>query len=241
MTCPHCHVLASMEIELFFGDTRNLDIYAIGDSYKWIPRKIVQNGGRPENGNLDGEGYAGCPNCQKDFFVKVVVRNDHIKNVSPDTEKAAYISSSDPALPLQVARSVQPKWDPVAYAGTMRKSTHPVSAFFLIDSPAAFSICKQWLSCLEPYGMPGMHASQYFKDVLNIYQAGSKVINFDYEFNLLWQNKEFPGRLRCHFFDKQQYEIELWLPGALANEIADKFKDGHEGFFCAFMPPAFYD
>lgn len=89
--------------------------------------------------------------------------------------------------------------------------------------------------------MPDMENSQYFKDVREIYESGKVVINFDYDFPLTWQGKEYPEKLRCHFLDKGRYEIELWLPGVVANEVADQFKDGHDGFFCAFMSHAFYD
>lgn len=132
-------------------------------------------------------------------------------------------------------------WDPIAYAKEMRKSTSPVSAFFLLDSLEAISKCIQWLSLLKSYNMPGMEHSQYFDDVREIYESGKHIINFDYDFKLYWENKELPALLRCHFVDKGRYEIELWLPGVIANNVADKFKDGCEGFFCAFMPPAFYD
>ena len=132
-------------------------------------------------------------------------------------------------------------WDPIAYAEKMRKSISPVSAFFLIDSLQAISECEQWLAQLKSYGMPGMEDVQYFRDVREIYESGKCVINFDYEFKLRWENKEFSALLRCHFVAREKYEIELWLPGVLANEIADKLKDGYQGFFCAFMPPAFYD
>ncbi len=139
------------------------------------------------------------------------------------------------------SQNKQEKWDPMAYAEEMRKSTFPVSAFFLIDSQAALSRCQQWLSHLEPYGMPSMEGSRYFNDVREIYQASRKVVNFDFDFKLHWQDTEFHGLLRCHFIDKGKYEIELWLPGVLANELGDRFQDGHTGFFCAFMPPGFYD
>jgi hypothetical protein len=113
--------------------------------------------------------------------------------------------------------------------------------FFLIDSLQAISTCKQWLSLLGAYNMPGVEDSPYFDSVREIYESGKKALNFDYSFKLLWENQEYGAVLRCHFFDKGQYEIELCLPGVIANEIADRFKDGHEGFWCAFMPPAFYD
>ena len=67
-------------------------------------------------------------------------------------------------------------WDPVAYAETMKKSTLPVSAFFLIDSPDAFLKCKQWLALLKLYDMPDLEHSKYFGDVREIYEAGREVI-----------------------------------------------------------------
>jgi predicted regulator of Ras-like GTPase activity (Roadblock/LC7/MglB family) len=94
LTCPHCHKTADVEIELSFGDTRAMDDCSIGDPYKWIPQKAVQNGGRPEKGDLDGEGYGECPSCHRDFFVKVFVRRDIINGVEVDFEKSGYISPS---------------------------------------------------------------------------------------------------------------------------------------------------
>jgi hypothetical protein len=92
MDCPRCHGSALMEIELSFGDTRNLHQYEIGDRYEWLPLKAPQNGGRPENGNLDGEGYVECPLCERDFFVKVQVRADTIQLVEVDSSKAPYVA-----------------------------------------------------------------------------------------------------------------------------------------------------
>jgi hypothetical protein len=132
-------------------------------------------------------------------------------------------------------------WDPDAFAEEMKRSTSPVSAFFLIDSLEAISKCIEWLSLLRAYHMSSMEDSPYFKSVREIYMSGRNVVNFDYDFTLVWENDEYPAMLRCHSVDKVRYEIELWLPGVIANDVADIFKDGREGFFCAFMPPAFYD
>jgi hypothetical protein len=95
ITCLHCNALVDVEIELRFGNTLRMEKFVIGDYYRWVSGKPVQNGGRPEKGNLEGEGYAECPNCRRDFFVKVMVREDKLESVKPDTEKAAYIQSSD--------------------------------------------------------------------------------------------------------------------------------------------------
>lgn len=85
MTCPFCEKSARSEIDMYFGNTVFMETFAPGDEYKWAPRKAVQNGGRPENGDIDGEGYTECPECHQGYYVKVIVRNDRIKRVVPDT------------------------------------------------------------------------------------------------------------------------------------------------------------
>ena len=149
-----------------------------------------------------------------------------------------------PAPPVQPSKPPgrrKTSWDPSVFAEHNRKSTSLVSAFFLIDSLEAISKCIQWLALLKPYNLPDMEHSQYFNEVREIYESNREVINFDREFKVYWENKELQAFLRCHFFDKGRYEIELLLPGVIANEVADKFKDGREGFLYGFMPPQFYD
>jgi hypothetical protein len=89
--------------------------------------------------------------------------------------------------------------------------------------------------------MPNMEDSPYFNSVREIYESGREVINFDDEFRVLWEDKDYQGLLRCHFVDKGRYEIELILPGVVLNSVADQLGDGREKFFCAFLPPAYYD
>ena len=145
------------------------------------------------------------------------------------------------AEPKKPSVWTKPSWDVGVFTEHNRKSTSLVSAFFLIDSRNAISKCIQWLSLLKSYNMPDMEDSKYFNKVREIYELDQRVLNFDYEFILIWRNKELQAFLRCHFIEKGKYEIELLLPGVIADEISDKFKDGKEGFCCAFMPPMFYD
>ena len=88
--CPRCGVQSATDIYCYFGRKWLLE-YRLGDTYAWVERKMPHNGGRPEGGDLDGEGYAECPACHKDFFVKVHVRADVIEGVSPDAERQGYI------------------------------------------------------------------------------------------------------------------------------------------------------
>lgn len=88
--CPRCGEESEMEVELYFG-FRNLIEYKIGEKVKWIPLKAIQNGGRPNNGNLNSEGYAECPKCKKDFFVIVHIKGDVIESLEADLDKKPYI------------------------------------------------------------------------------------------------------------------------------------------------------
>lgn len=119
--------------------------------------------------------------------------------------------------------------------------TTPVSAFILLDSLEAIERCIAELRHFAKYGMPDFRDSDYFDQIRTIYQAGTEVCNFDRDVELRWRGKPVAAILRCHFFDAGRYELELWLPGAIANDARAVFRDGHEGFFCAFMPPSFYD
>ena len=97
ITCPHCQASVNLEIEMRFGDTRMFEKFMVGDLYKWVP------GGRPLNGDYDGEGYAECPDCRRDFFVRVSIHQDKIESVQPDPERAGYIQTSAPAGQIQPA------------------------------------------------------------------------------------------------------------------------------------------
>jgi len=100
MTCPHCNAAVNVEIEMRFGDTRNMAEFVVGDRYIWVPGKTIQHGGRPENGDFVGEGYSECPRCQRDFFVEVILREDTITAVRPDPQKAGYIPSDADQPPV---------------------------------------------------------------------------------------------------------------------------------------------
>ncbi len=90
ITCPRCGHCGEMEIQTYFG-IRNFIDYKIDDTVQWVPRKIVKNGGRPTDGSLDSEGYAECPVCHKDFFVKVKAHKDVIASVAHDAAKRGYV------------------------------------------------------------------------------------------------------------------------------------------------------
>jgi hypothetical protein len=240
ITCPRCGARVDIEADFRFG-LRELTLYHIGDQLCWEGLGVKTPEVRPDGGNYEGEAYAVCPSCERDFWLRVTVRNDVITEAIVDTSKHPYIPDDD-IQTQSPSPTIQNNWDPVAHAEMMKKRTSPpVSAFFLIDSLEAIQRCIQWLSILKPYHMPDMEDSQYFNEVHDIFESGKLVSNFDFDFQLQWQGKDYQEKLRCHYHTKGQYEIELWLPGTVANEIADTFSDGHKGFWCAFMSHALYD
>ena len=91
LTCPRCGAGVEAVVDCHFGDTSQMAELKIGDRYPWVPRKQVQNGGRPESGTIAGEGYMECPRCHKDSFFRVVVRDDRISSVEADTDRHGYI------------------------------------------------------------------------------------------------------------------------------------------------------
>jgi endogenous inhibitor of DNA gyrase (YacG/DUF329 family) len=82
LKCPRCQRTAEMTVDLYFGFCDQA-VYRIGDQYRWTSSPVVRHGGRPRDGNVDGEGYTECPSCGKDFFVKVLVRGDVLNQLSP--------------------------------------------------------------------------------------------------------------------------------------------------------------
>jgi len=91
--CPRCSRTAEQEVDLHFGYTNEMLEFSLGDKYIWHPTRKFQNGGRPENGNIDGEGYVVCELCRCDFFVRVKVKNDVIEAVEYDLTKKPFLAN----------------------------------------------------------------------------------------------------------------------------------------------------
>jgi len=90
LKCPRCGREAEMMVDLYFGFRDQLR-YKLGDSCRWTGSPLVKNGGRPQGGNLDGEGYTECPLCKRDFFVIVKVRSDVFEGAEADQSKNPFI------------------------------------------------------------------------------------------------------------------------------------------------------
>ena len=108
MICPLCQQNVETEIKMDIGDTRQVHQYTIGDRIAWRRHALVQNGGRPGNGNIDVEGFSYSPVCGDRTSVKVIIRSDIIKDVvfNPDNDLNDNLKPSSyvhqPAQAMQV-------------------------------------------------------------------------------------------------------------------------------------------
>ncbi len=107
MICPSCDQVTEAEIKLNVGDIRYSYRYTIGDHYDWRPHASVQNGGRPENGNIDAEGVSDCPVCGAEISIKVAIRNDIVTDVFFNSERDIREGIPSPFYFHQPAQAIQ--------------------------------------------------------------------------------------------------------------------------------------
>lgn len=91
LTCPRCGVKSQTEVEACVDGYGPQNNYRVGDLVSWNPSITTDYGGRPPLGSAIVEGYAVCPTCEKDYFVRVVLESDHIVAADPDASKLGYI------------------------------------------------------------------------------------------------------------------------------------------------------
>jgi hypothetical protein len=91
IACPRCGIIDNVEVEVRLGNTTQVQELRLGDRYPWVPHKQPHDGGRPEDGNAEGDGYMECDHCHKDSFLRVLFREDVIIGIEPNLEKKAHI------------------------------------------------------------------------------------------------------------------------------------------------------
>ncbi len=91
LQCPRCGHIGEIEIEAKVGQLNFLR-YRLGDEVQWAPGESVKRGARPKNGNLDGEGYAECTLCRRDYFLVIEIRNDRIAAVRVDSSRPGFVT-----------------------------------------------------------------------------------------------------------------------------------------------------
>lgn len=82
--------MAEMQINMYFG-FRNQFSYKIGDEIQWVPRREPQNGGRPPNGDMNGDAWMECPICSNDSYLLVEIRSDRIVAVKANDSNKPFV------------------------------------------------------------------------------------------------------------------------------------------------------
>jgi hypothetical protein len=159
LDCPHCHETVDVEIELLFGDVGQYT-YVLGDTYKWLPDKPVHSGGRPEDGNIDGEGSEVCPQCGSVFTVTVEIRNDIIAQI---VHRFTVKDERDGKIPMPDIRRCMPMPEPhqgVIKSGDQWQLTHRREAALLRLAELGvdiYSVGGDDYTLMIPHGLPADH------------------------------------------------------------------------------------
>ena len=86
LVCPRCGASVDTIVDCHFGYTAAMESLQVGDRYPVRPDSPLA-----ESVSADGEGYMECPRCQRDAFLRVLVRGGIIIGVEPDTGRHGYI------------------------------------------------------------------------------------------------------------------------------------------------------
>lgn len=90
LLCPRCKVTATMEIEFKFGSP-DLTRYHLGDKLTWGRSKLEKKLASYTSDPVVAEGYVQCPECNKDFFVKITMHQGVLEHVEWDATRPPYI------------------------------------------------------------------------------------------------------------------------------------------------------
>lgn len=125
-----------------------------------------------------------------------------------------------------------------------RAGTNPVSAFFLLTSEAGIPVLVEKLRTLQRYGITDQQCDAVANLAKELFRRYTPADSFRESVNDLWYDVDGVrcwGRVQIRNIPGRGFEVELELPGILAETTPALCGDGHTGFWTAFMPPAFYD
>lgn len=90
LCCPACGRQSEIDVEFRFG-IRDLRTYRIGDKLVWEGKGVRTPSGRPPHGDFEDVGYAECPWCGTDFWVRISVKNDVLTSAEVDPSLEGYL------------------------------------------------------------------------------------------------------------------------------------------------------
>jgi uncharacterized protein (UPF0212 family) len=93
LTCPRCGAMVEAEVETHLGYMHDVLTLRVGDRYPWNHPAMPSE--CPAAGSAVGDGYAVCPACGRDFFVRVVVEDDVVRRLEPDRGRPGMIPDGE--------------------------------------------------------------------------------------------------------------------------------------------------
>lgn len=122
----------------------------------------------------------------------------------------------------------------------LRSSLDPVSAFYLVDSQVAINAMLAKAAALGPFGVSGEQLAAIGEAAAEWVRHRAPAPSAPRQ---LWLEFRVEGRAKqglVEFADVpgRGIEVQVILPGLVAATAPGFLADG---FWCAFMPPSFYD
>jgi hypothetical protein len=118
----------------------------------------------------------------------------------------------------------------------LRSSLEPVSAFYLLDSQAAIDRMLGKVAALGSFGVSTQQLVTLRATAVDWLRGCGSIGQLNLDFQV--DGEVRPGFVKFANLPSWGVEVELILPGLVA-ATAPEFLV--EGFWCAFMPPSFYD
>jgi hypothetical protein len=125
-----------------------------------------------------------------------------------------------------------------------RTTGAPVSAFMLLSSPKDVPILVAKLLMLRNAGVTESQIQAIADLAFELFERRTPQDEFHEAVNDLWYTVEGErrwGRMQIRNAPGHGFEVELELPGIVAASLSGFLGDGHNAFWTAFLPPAFYD
>lgn len=88
--CPRCGAVGTVDIEFRFGPL-DLSTYRLGDRIAWADKGPRHPSQPPPHGDYEGEGYAECPVCGKDYWLELTVRGAVLAEATVDRSRPGHI------------------------------------------------------------------------------------------------------------------------------------------------------
>lgn len=121
----------------------------------------------------------------------------------------------------------------------LRSNLDPVSAFYLVDSPVGVDRMFDKLAGLTAFGASAEDLAALRASTSEWLRTRARTASSPWQmlFGLRIEGEARWGMAEFADVPGRGVEVQLILPGRVATALGLQ----EDGFFCAFMPPSFYD